>query len=327
MIRGEITRRLIEVILENGLKFGIDAAGGFLGPAWPIVRPLVEKLLDGFPKSIAGRYRSSAEAIAEAQKQLKLRSAEIETIGEALAKQGITEEWASSLLSCMESFSDDLTEILTNQAGQGITLEQILSIAKDLARKRPGNVVVQGERLEYVDFLRVSEEFMPGYDLSPTSIHFGAVSARHLPAGFLIWNFMVFNSGNEAAAISKIEFQIKGEYPYPEGSTSSELKPRLVPFEDRVFLASGVESHTVFKGELFSYSPSDVDAFRVQLVFAESKDLIQQIQPCIRWSNSSGNHLTFAPPLFLASREHPQLELAEQKFDFGKHLRNRQIGS
>jgi len=42
-LSGDLTRKLITIVLERGQKIGLDVAGGFLEPAWPLVRPLVEE--------------------------------------------------------------------------------------------------------------------------------------------------------------------------------------------------------------------------------------------------------------------------------------------
>src|SRR5262245_21513365 len=112
MTREETFRKLIQATLEQGLKFGLDAAGtGLMGPAWLVVRPLIEKVLGELPKDIAKRYKSSQEAIDEASAALEAHDKEIATIAEALEKQGMNAAWAESLLASIDSLSDDVLAV------------------------------------------------------------------------------------------------------------------------------------------------------------------------------------------------------------------------
>src|SRR5262245_1461170 len=133
MRREDVVRKLIEAVLEQGLKFGLEAAGaGLMGPAWPAVRPLLEKLLGDLPKGIAERYRSSQEAVDQAAAALESRQAEIAVIASALDAHGMTQDWARALVESTDQLSDDMLALLHEQSAQGKTLDEVLALARTL---------------------------------------------------------------------------------------------------------------------------------------------------------------------------------------------------
>jgi len=312
-----LVRKLIETLLEQGLKFGLDVAGGFLGPAWPVIKPLVEKLFKGLPESISSRYKSSEEAVREAMDAMKERKEDVAKIGEALESAGITPKWTNDVLKGLDRISDDLFLLLAREAQAAATLDNIYKKVMDTSEKKPGKLVINSERLEYVHFLRVDQEFLRGYDLTAGSVMDYAVSQRHAPAGFCLRTFMVFNQGRETAAISRMELKVLNEYDIPEGASFGTLKPVLDPFEELVELTAGGEQYPIFPGKYFSYKADDVDTFRINTVFKGDYGKIQQLQPVIYWADCRGEHISCGTPVFLASHPAPELHLAKQKFGFG----------
>jgi hypothetical protein len=318
MRQEEVTRKLIQVVLEQGLKFGIDVAGGFLGPAWPFVKPFVEKLLNDLPKDVSGRYKSSQEAVDQAVAKLEKEEAALQQIQAALAAHGVTPEWTARILEQLDRLSDDMYQVLAEQSRQRGTLEQILAHAERLAEKRPGKLVLRGERLEYVDYLRVPDDFLPGWDLAPGSAVHASFAGRHMPAGFFIWNFMLLNDGQQLVTVSSMEVEVQAEHPYPPGSELGGVLPMLEPYEDEIRLVPGQARHPLFRGKYFKYAPdTDVDAFRIRAIFQSDAELSQQVRLVIRWSDPTGEHVTYGSSLFLASLEKPQLGVSSSKLGFG----------
>jgi hypothetical protein len=318
MWKDNIVRKLIQVILEQGMKVGIDVAGGFLGPAWPFVKPVIEKLVDGLPKNIANRYKSSQDAINAATAALEKDEAQIALVQAALEKHGITPEWVASLLTQLDSLSDDVFTILQEQGRQQATLTEILQLAEKMAKRQPARLVFRGERLEYVDYLQVEDDYLPGYDLAPGTHIDAGFAGRHLPAGFLIWNFMLLNDGQQLATVTGMEMVVKAELPYPESSELGGVLPMIEPFEDEIQLLPGATHYPLFKGKYFKYAPeADVDAFRIRAIFQSDQRLLQQLQLVIHWQDGTGPHTTYGSPLFLAAMEQPQLEVSHSKFGFG----------
>ena len=313
-----MTRKIIRVVLEQGVKFGLNVAGGFLGPAWPFVRPLIEKLIDDLPKEIAGKYKSSREAVEQAMSEIQNREKEIAEITEVLDRQGLTKEWTVQVLNFLDGFSDDLNEVLLQQSCQADKLDDILLTAKALHQKRAGRLVFRGERLEYVDYLTVPETFMPGFDLAPGTVITELFPGRHAPAGFFIWNFLLLNDGEQVAVVSEMEMIVKTESQFPDGSERGGVLPLIEAFEDEIWLKPGAASYPVFQGKHFKYAPeADVDSFRIRAVFQSNQELLQQLQLRIRWSDGTGDHFTYGTPLFLAAQVDPQLGVSRSKFGFG----------
>jgi hypothetical protein len=317
MFTEQATRKVIEVILDRGLKFGIDVAGGFLGPAWPVVRPLIEKLLDDMPKKIAGRYKSSREAVADAMAELEKHDAELSKIAEALNRSGLTPEWSEAVIGRLEKLSDDSSRTLMIQAQQTEKLDEILALAEALGRKQAARLVSRAERLEYVDYLRVPPSFQAGYDLAPGTVIDEPFTGRHVPAGFFIWNFMLLNDGDRLATVSAMELVVTGEHEYPEGAEPGGVLPLIESFEEDVLLLPGAKIYPMFRGKRFRYAPeTDVDSFRIRAIFQSDRKLIQQLQLRIHWEDGTGEHVTLGTPLFLATLEHPQLEVSRAKFQY-----------
>lgn len=321
-LSGDLTRRLLTVVLEQGQKLGLDMAGSFLGPAWPIVRPLIEKLIEGLPERIAKTWKNSDESLQEALDKINEQEEQVKIIGDALSANGISAEWANTITLLLSGLSDDVFQILCNQASaikdlQNIKqdLHKLLETAKSHSEKKPARIVIRGIELEYVDLLRVPEDFLPGYDLSPSEFALHSVSQRHMPAGFLVWTFSLFNDGQRPAIVRSIGFQVTGEGKCPPASQFDELKPTLDMIEDRIMLTPGETFYPIFRGKRFSYKPDESDAFRVQVIFiGDEPPQWQQLQPVIRWDDGIGEHTTYAPEIFIASHPHPQIERAKQKF-------------
>ena len=302
LTREEAFRKLIQATLEQGLKFGLDAAGaGLMGPAWLVVRPLVEKVLGDLPKDIAKRYKSSQEAVDEAAAALKAHDKEIATIAEALEKQGMTAAWAESLLASIDHLSDDVLDLLYEQRRQGKAVDEVLALAQKLTAEAGARLVLRGERQEYVGYLKVPDSFEPGFDLAADSHMDAPFAGRHMPRGFLLWNYVVANDGKQSATVSRIVLQVIKELPWPAGTETGTLAPALTPFEDRVVLEPGADSYVLFKGKYFHYKPDEADAFRISATFPSETPLVQQLRVAIEWTDESGTHTTYSPPLFLAS--------------------------
>ena len=319
MRREDITRKIIRALLENGLKFGLDFAGGFLGPAWPFVRPLIEKLLKDLPKEIAGKYKSSREAIDAAMSEIEKKEKELAEITEALDRQGLTKEWATEVLSALEGMSDDLSEVLLQQSRQAEKLDDILATAKKLRQKSAGRLVFRGERLEYVDYLTVPDTFMPGFDLAPGTMITESFPGRHSPAGFFIFNFLLLNDGGQLAMVSAMDMIVKNEYPFPEGAQRGGVLPLIEAFQDEIWIKPGAQSYPLFQGKRFKYAPEvDVDSFRIRVIFKSDQELLQQLQLRIRWSDGTGDHFTYGTPLVIAAQPEPQLGVSHSKFGFGQ---------
>ena len=302
MSREDVFRRLIQATLEQGLKFGLDAAGaGLMGPAWVVVRPIVEKVLGELPKDIARRYRSSQEAVDQAAAALKAHEAEVATIAEALEKQGMTAAWAEAMLENMDRLSDDVLVVLHEQRRQGKAVDEILALAKEMAGATGARLVLRGERLEYVGYLKVPDTFEPGFDLAADSHMDAPFAGRHMPRGFLLWNYVVANDGKQSGTISRVTLEVIGELPWPAAAEAGTLAPELTPFEDRVVLEPGAKSYTLFTGRYFHYKPDEADAFRISATFPSDASLVQQVRLAIEWTDEGGKHISYGPSLFLAS--------------------------
>jgi hypothetical protein len=320
MTREETFRKLIQATLEQGLKFGLDAAGaGLMGPAWLVVRPLLEKILGELPKDIAKRYKSSQEAVDEAAAALKAHEAEIATIAEALDHYGMTEEWARSLLENMDRLSDDMLSVLHEQTRQGRALNEILALTKQMADAAGARLVLRGERLEYVGYLRVPDSFEPGFDLAPDSHMDAPFAGRHMPRGFLLSNHVVANDGRRSATVSRMSLEIVRTLPPPVGAEVGSLAPVLTPFEDRVVLEPGKASYSLFTGKQFHYKPDEADAFRISVALPSDTAVVQQLRIVIEWEDGSGRHSTYSPSIFLASAPAMDVEAlaAHAKIKFG----------
>ncbi|MBK8593713.1 MAG: hypothetical protein IPN77_32315, partial [Sandaracinaceae bacterium] len=99
-------RRLVAVILEQAQKVGLDVAGSFLGPAWPVVKPLVEGLLKDLPEGIAGKLHNGDEALQKAVAAMDARDEQLALIAEALAKEGVTAQMTAGWVESLEAISD-----------------------------------------------------------------------------------------------------------------------------------------------------------------------------------------------------------------------------
>ena len=320
MSREDTFRKLIQATLEQGLKFGFDAAGaGLMGPAWLVVRPIVEKVLGELPKDIAKRYKSSQEAVDQAAAALKAHDAEIATIADALEKQGMTAAWAEALLENIDRLSDDVLDVLHEQRRQGKAVGEILALAQKMAGATGARLVLRGERLEYVGYLRVPDSFEPGFDLAPDSQMSAPFAGRHVPRGFMLWNYVVANDGKQSATVSRIVLHVVRELAWPADAEVGTLAPELTPFEDRVVLEPGAASHALFKGKYFHYKPDEADAFRVSATFPSDASVVQQLRLAIEWTDEGGKHTTYSPSLFLASAAADDVKkLAEHaKLKFG----------
>ena len=318
MISRDVTRKIISAVLDYGLKFGLDAAGSFLGPAWPLVRPLVESLLKDMPDAISERFQSSQEAVEQAKDALKERSKELDEISKLLDDHGITGEWADTVLEKLDRISDDMKDVFLRASSVETKVDNILRLLTQSPDKKPGNIVIQGAQLEYVNFMHIPESAFPGFDLAPGSFCTGSIQGKHMPAGFMIYNFVLSNWNDEKCVVTRIMLKVLGEYPLTAGATVGELKPELAPYEDRAFLAAGVQDHVLFADKRFTYNADESDAFRVLLVFQKDfPQAIQKVQVIVYWANSEGDHSSYSTPLFLASLNNPDLSLAHQKFRIG----------
>jgi hypothetical protein len=320
MTWGNTVRKLIHVVLEQGLKFGLDVAGaGMMGPAWPIVRPLVEKLLGDLPESISKRYKSSQEALDEAAAALEAHEDEIAAIANALERQGMTQAWVESLLDSVDRLSDDMLAVLQQQQQQGKTLGEILALTRAMADSGGARLVLRGERLDYVGYLHLPATFEHGYDLAPDN-HFNAEFAgRHMPRGFLLWNFVLANDGRQSATVSRIVVEVLCEYEVPADAVIGGLAPALTPFQDHVVLRAGAVSYPIFKGKYFHYEPDEADAFRISAAFPSVVPIIQRVRTAIEWTDANGTHVTYSPSLFLASAPAADVEelAAHARIKFG----------
>jgi hypothetical protein len=321
-LSGDLTRQLITIVLERGQKFGLDVAGSFLGPAWPVVRPLVEKLIDGLPERIASGWKNNDEALQEVLDELEARQDQVDLIGEALAANGIDADWASGITEGLSGLSDDIFEVLCNQADAISDLRdvkeglaELLASARSYREQKPANLVLRGSELEFVDLLRVPNDFLPRDDLSPTAFAIDSVPQRHMPAGFMVWNFSIFNEGQSRAVVNGIELIVAEEGPCPPDCKYDQLKPTLDPVDDRIELQAGEASYLLFRGRRFGYAPDEFDAFRVQILFVSDEPPIwQRLRPVINWSDATGDHATLGTELFIASHPSPEIERARLKF-------------
>jgi hypothetical protein len=325
-LSGDATRRLITVVLEKAQTFGLDVAGSFLGPAWPFVKPLVQALIDGLPAHVAKNWKNSADLLEEAEAKLRKQEELVSQIGEALEKNGITEAWALSVSEKLDHVSDDIFAVLCNQAAESedrqamkATLDRLLGIVTEQQERRPANVRVRGAEIEFVDLVRVPEDFLAGYTLVPSDFAIDSVKQNHMPAGFLIWSFSLWNVGEQDAVVKRIELQVTAQGACPDGSRYDQLLPTLDPFDDRVRLEAGQSRYRLFTGKKFSYAPDEHDDFRVQMTFvSDGPPLWQQLMPVVSWSDRTGDHTTYAPEIFLASHPAPQIERARAKFGLGR---------
>lgn len=321
-LSGDLTRQLLTIILEHGQKFGLDVAGSFLGPAWPFVRPLLEKLIKGLPERLASRWKNNGEVLQEVIDELEVQHDQIALIGDALAKHGIDADWARNIAKEMTGLSDDIFKVLCNQATtisklQDVKkdLEELLASAQSYQKKKPANLAFRGSDIEFVDLLRVPEDFLPGFDLSPTLFALDSMKQRYMPAGFIVWNFSIFNEGQSKAVINKFELTVGDEGLCPLDSTFDELKPTLDMVEDRVELQFGEASYLFLRGKRFGYESDEFDTFRIQILFIkEGPPVWQRLRPIIHWSDATGEHITLGTELFLSSHPSPQIEQARLKF-------------
>jgi hypothetical protein len=321
-LSGDVTRKLITLVLERGQKFGLDVAGSFLGPAWPFVKPLVEKLIADLPARIAGKWRNNEEVFQQALDAIEKREDQIQLIGEALSKHGIDAAWANGITEQLSGLSDDVFEVLCRQArtidelkGVKAGLAELLAAAQSYQEQKPANIVIRGSEIEFVDLLRVPEGFLPGYDLTPTTFAVDAVAQRHMPAGFIVWTFAIFNEGTSQAVVSRISLTVSDEGVCPPSCEYDELKPVLDPVDDRVALQPGEKEYQIFRGRRFGYKPDEYDAFRVQILFIRKEPpVFQRLRPVIDWSDATGEHKTLGTEIFLASHPSPQIKQARLKF-------------
>ena len=262
---------------------------------------MIEKLLGELPKEIAGRYKSSREAVEATEKALASRQAEIAVIADALEAHGMTQSWAESLVAGVDRLSDDMLVLLQQQARQGDALEQILERTRALAEQAGGRLVLRGERLEYVGYLRVPDTFEPGWDLAADSTMAAPFAGRHLPRGFCFWNYVVVNDGTQSATVTGIHLEVQRELAVPLGAEAGSLAPALTPFQAVATLSTGVTRHPLFAGTTFHYQPDEADAFRIALRFPSPAPAIQQVRLSMAWTDARGAHLTLSPALFLAS--------------------------
>lgn len=314
-LQHDLTRSLISAVLERAGTVGLDAAGSLLGPAWPFVRPVLVDVLKTLSKGIANSWRSPGEKTQRIADELRTRDAEVERIANLLAAHGITADWANALVAQLDHLSDDMVESLAGIARTEQRLDRLLALATEQAARRPGRLIVQGPLLEYVNYLRVGNDFFEGYDLAPDRWEPEGVPQRHLPAGFLIWNFVLLNAEAGSAVVTDIELRVEDEEICPPGAVPGQLMPTLEPFEGHAELARGATRQRLFVGRRFQYRDGDADAFRILVSFTDPGPAVaQQLRLCIRWSNATGSHTSFGPPLFLASMPQPQLHLAGVKF-------------
>jgi hypothetical protein len=293
------------------MKFGLDVAGGFLGPAWPLIRPVVEHVLEDLPKEIAGRYKSSQEAADEALAELEKDQKQLAIIESALEKHGISPAWLEGVLAQLDQLTDDMFKVVAVTSRHTEQLDDILALITEQSARKPGRLVLRGERLEYVDYVQVGESFQAGFDLAPGTVVKESFPGRHMPSGFFIWNFMLLNDGQQLVTVSSMEMKVVGEYPFPEGATRGSILPLIEAFEDDIWLAPGAKSYPLFRGKMFKYAPeADVDAFRIRAVFQDATDLIQQVQLVIHWKDGTGDHEAYGTALFLASLANPQLHVS-----------------
>ena len=161
--------------------------------------------------------------------------------------------------------------------------------------------MLRGERLEYVGYLKVTDAFEPGFDLAPDNHMSAPFAGRHLPRGFLLWNYVVANDGKQSATVSRIALQVVRELAWPADAEVGTLAPELKPYEDRVVLEAGAKSYLLFQGKYFHYRPDEADAFRVSATFPSDALLVQQVRLAMEWTDEGGKHTTYSPSLFLAS--------------------------
>ena len=294
-LSGDITRRLITIILEKAQTFGLDVAGSFLGPAWPFVKPLVAELIEKLPERIAKNWKNAADLAEEAEEKLREDTEMVTRIGKALDEHGITEAWATTVSEQLDGIADDVFEILCNQADahadrQDIknALDVVLNILKDKQNLKSAKIVVRGTEIEFVDLIRLPEDFMPSYQLAPSDFAIDSVKVNHMPAGFLIWSFTIWNIGGHNAVVNSLDLQVTGEGECPDGSSFDQLLPTLDPFEDLARLEPGRDHYHLFAGQRFTYAPDEHEAFRVQLLFIQDGiPRWQRLRPVINWSDAT----------------------------------------
>ena len=305
----DVTRTLIASVLERAGTVGLDAAGSLLGPAWPFVKPVLVDVLKTVSKGVASSWRAPGEHA------LRADDAEVARIGKLLADHGITADWARALPAQLDAISDDVVELVAASARTEQRLERIAEMIGEHAARSPGRLVLRRPTLEYVDFLRVGDDFFDGWDLAPDTWEPDAVPQRHLPAGFFVWNFVLFNAGAGAVVVSGFDLRVDDEQPCPADAAPGRLLPTLDPFEGHAELARGAKRHRLFVGRRLQLHDDDVDAFRILVSFADPGPAVaQRLRLRIAWSNAGGDHYSDGPPLFLASMPSPPVHLAGAKF-------------
>lgn len=315
MLKDDVVRSIVAAVLERAGTLGLDAAGGFLGPAWPFVKPVLTEVLKTASKGAAALYTHPAEQAAKAAAALAADQARMQQIAAVLDQHGVTAEWSKAMLTQLDRLSDDMVEALARFGQVEQRLDLLLTQARQQAARAPGRLSVRGESLEYVDFLRVPDDFLPGEELAPDSWQHGATADRHVPAGFLVWNLLVANWEAEAVAVSAIELRVDDERELPADARAGEFKPSLEPFEDHARLQDGQPRHRLFVGRRFQYRQDDFDAFRVLVSYTRpGAPRLQRLRLHIAWSSSDGEHHSWGPALYLASMPAPQLQLAGAKF-------------
>lgn len=293
-----------------------------MGPAWPFVKPLVTELIGNLPERIAKNWKNATDLSEEAEAKLREDKEMITRIGKALEEQGITEAWATTVSERLDGVADDVFKILCNQADahaerQDIknALDGILDLLENKQDQKSARIVMRGTEIEFVDLIRLPEDFMPGYQLAPSDFAIDAVKKNHMPAGFLIWSFTIWNIGGQNAVVNGLSLQVTGEGECPDGSRFDQLLPSLDPFDDLAHLEQGRDRYSLFAGKRFTYAPDKHDGFRVQLLFVrEGTPYWQKLRPVVNWSDATGDHITLAPEIFLASHPAPQVDRARKKF-------------
>lgn len=312
-----LLRRLVAVVLEQAQKVGLDAAGSFLGPAWPLVKPVVEALLKDLPEGITNRLSNGDDALQKAIAELETRDEQLALIAEALAKQGVTEAMTASWVDSLEALSDGQFQLLRQVAHGRAELGELRELVKQslaMAAEKPALLKLIGQQLEYIDLLRVPGDFLPGFDLAPHTFAIDSIGGRHTPAGFMVWTFSLVNAGGKRAVLYRFDLEVTAEGACPRQSVYDQLKPTLALIEERVELASATASYRLFKGKKFAYEPDESDAFRVQIIFADpGPPRWQRLRPVLHWHDADEERVTLGPELVLASHPKPQLELARHK--------------
>jgi len=299
----KMTKKLMEVVLQRGIALSLDVAGSFI-PGWSVIKPILEKVLGVLPEEITGGLFSSEDNVINIIRAFEENESLLIPITQALKEQGITPEWTSNTLELVKRTSDDVIELLAKQDEQQRSLAGITALLEEAACKKGAHLELRAQRLEYIEHFLMPLNWLKGWDLAPGSALEGYVPGRHLPIGWMNWDFLMMNSGQQLAVIQKIELLVEEELSCPDEAIFSGVKPGFDRYEDLVICEPGQFSYLVFADKHLKYAPeSDVDSFRIQIRFMHEQKIIQKLKLAIHWEDGTGNHATYGPSLFICSRQ------------------------